>query len=232
MVRYPAAVVRAKRKLNPAIDATLTRARRSAGERRFTELVQQARERGPVRVNIGSGGKPISGFVNCDVVWRVPAYLDATRPWPVPPGTVDVVYADNVIEHVPLELGRQMFRHTYDALAPGGVFRLATPDVEAVARQYLDNGELARLGLERSRERGRDFIYPVQLLQNVFVGAKHYLGFCYDYATISAEMQAAGFATSRQPAGRSDHPDLRGLETRLHPAEEATSLIVEGRKPV
>jgi hypothetical protein len=45
-VSYPAAVVRAKRKLNPAIDATLTRARRSAGERRFVELVEQARQDG------------------------------------------------------------------------------------------------------------------------------------------------------------------------------------------
>jgi predicted SAM-dependent methyltransferase len=230
-VRYPKQVVKAKRKLNPAIDYTLTKARRPAGERAFVKAVEEAAARGPVRVNIGSGGKPMEGWVNCDIVWRVPVYLDATQPWPIPDNTVDYVYADNVIEHVTLDLGRRLFQHTFAALKPGGVVRLATPDVEAVARQYLENGELAQLGLERSRERGRNFIYPVQLIQNVFVGAKHYLGFCYDYASISAEMQAVGFETSRQPAGQSDNPDLRGLETRLHPAEEATSLIVEGRKP-
>ncbi len=229
-MRYPARLVQAKRKLNPLIDTTMTRLRREAGERAFAEAVQQASAAGAVRVNIGSGGKPLPGWVNCDVVWRVPNFLDATKPWPVPDGSVDFVYADNVIEHIPLPLGRQLFTHTFRALKPGGVFRLATPDVEAVARQYLENGELARLGLERHRERGRDFQYPVQLIQNVFVGAKHYLGFCYDYASLSAEMQAAGFKTSRQPAGHSDYPQLRGLETRLHPAEEATALIVEGRK--
>ena len=230
-MKYPKHVVQAKRKLNPVIDYTLTKVRRPAGERAFVEAVDEAGTRGPVRVNIGSGGKPMEGWVNCDVVWRVPVYLDATKPWPVPDNTVDFVYADNVIEHVTLDLGRLLFRHTFAALKPGGVFRLATPDVEAVARQYLENGELAQLGLERSREKGRNFIYPVQLIQNVFVGAKHYLGFCYDYDSISAEMQAAGFETSRQPAGHSDYPDLQRLETRLHPAEEATSLIVEGRKP-
>lgn len=230
-MRYPPGLVQAKRKLNPVIDSTMTRLRRQAGEKAFVEAVGQARDRGPVRVNIGSGGKPLPGWVNCDVVWRVPLYLDATRAWPVPDNSVDYVYADNVIEHIPLPMGRQLFAHTYRAMKPGAVFRLATPDVEAVARQYLENGELARLGLERHRERGRDFHYPVQLIQNVFVGAKHYLGFCYDYASLSAEMAAVGFETSRQPAGQSDYPDLRGLETRVHPAEKATELIVEGRKP-
>lgn len=231
-MQYPRRVVQVKRKLNPFIDATMTKVRRAAGERAFVEAVNEARSKGPVRVNIGSGGKPLDGWVNCDVVWRVPVYLDATQPWPVPDGSVDVVYADNVIEHITLDMGRDVFTHTFAALKPGGVFRLATPDVEAVARQYLENGELAELGMARHREKGRDFRYPVQLIQNVFVGAKHYLGFCYDYQSLSTEMQAAGFETSRQPAGRSDYPELEGLETRLHPAEEATSLIVEGRKPV
>ncbi|HYP43920.1 MAG TPA: methyltransferase domain-containing protein [Propionibacteriaceae bacterium] len=230
-MRYPAGLVQAKRKFNPIIDTTMTRLRRSAGERAFVEAVRQASASGPVRVNIGSGGKPLPGWVNSDVVWRVPLYLDATRAWPVPDESVDFVYADNVIEHIPLQLGRQLFAHTFRAMKPGGVFRLATPDVEAVARQYLENGELAQLGLERHRERGRDLQYPVQLIQNVFVGAKHYLGFCYDYASLSAEMEAAGFQTSRQLAGESDYPDLRRLETRVHPAEKATELIVEGCKP-
>lgn len=220
-----------KSRLGPLRDAAYDRALRPAKKRRFLEDFERARAAGLVKVNIGSGGKPIDGWINCDVVWRADSYLDATRPWPVPDGSVDVIYADNVIEHVPLEAGRLVFRHAFAALAPGGVFRLATPDVESVARQYLENGELARLGLERNREKGRDFVYPVQLMYQVYVGAKHYLGFCYDYQSISAEMEAAGFEVMRVPAGKSDHRDLVGLEARMHPAEEATALIVEGRKP-
>jgi predicted SAM-dependent methyltransferase len=220
-----------KRRLAPVRDAVYDRVLSPAKRRRFLADFERARAAGRVKVNIGSGGKPLPGWINCDIVWRGESYLDATKPWPVPAGSVDVIYADNVIEHVPLAAGRQVFRHAFDALVPGGVFRLATPDVESVARQYLENGELAQLGLERNREKGRDFIYPVQLLYRVYVGAKHYLGFCYDYHALSTEMQNAGFEVTRVKAGVSEHPDLVGLEARMHPAEEATTLIVEGRKP-
>lgn len=198
----------------------------------FLREFQVASTTGTVKVNIGSGGKPLSGWINTDVVWKAHSYLDATKPWPIPQASVDFIYADNVIEHITLENGRNLFRNSFIALKPGGVIRLATPDVESVARQYLENGELARQGIERNREKGRDFKYPVQLLWQVYVGAKHYLGFCYDYQSISEEMAAAGFGVARQRAGVSEYPALRNLEQRMHPAEEATALIVEGVKPL
>jgi predicted SAM-dependent methyltransferase len=220
-----------KQAVSPYVHTTLSRLVRPSRERAFQRQVAEAAANGPVRVNIGAGRKPVEGWINTDIVWQADAYLDITRAWPVPDGSVDFVYADNVIEHVTLELGREVFRHSFAALRPGGVFRLATPDVEAVARQYLENGELAQAGMERNRERGKNFVHPVELIRETFVGAKHYLGFCYDYASISAEMERVGFVVERVPAGSSSHPELKGLEVRMHPAEQATALIVEGRKP-
>lgn len=217
--------------VSPHLNAGLTRALRSRNARRFVAEYEAAERSGMVKINIGSGRKPVDGWVNTDVVWQGGAFLDATQPWPVQAGSVDFVYADNVIEHLKLPQGRLVFRHAHTALKPGGVFRLATPDVERVARQYLENGELARLGMERNRELGNaDFNHPVQLIQQVFVGAKHYLGFCYDFDSISTEMESAGFEVYRVEAGQSEYQELRGLEVRMHPAEEATALIVEGRK--
>lgn len=221
-----------KQAVSPYVHTAISRLVRPARERSFQRQVAAARASGrPVKVNIGAGRKPVEGWINTDIVWQADAYLDIIAPWPVPDGSVDVVYADNVIEHVTLEQGREVFRHAFDALRPGGVFRLATPDVEAVARQYLENGELARAGMERNRERGKNFVHPVELIRETFVGAKHYLGFCYDFASISAEMGKVGFTVERVPAGKSEHPELVGLEVRMHPAEQATALIVEGRKP-
>jgi predicted SAM-dependent methyltransferase len=225
-------VRRARSAVAPGAHAVLNRVHPTRGRRAFQQEFEQARRSGGlVKVIIGAGRKPLPGWINTDVVWQVPAYLDATRPWPVPAGSVDLIYGDDVIEHVTLEQARLLFRHAFTALKPGGILRLATPDVEAVARQYLENGELARAGLERNRELGRTMRYPVELLREVYVGAQHYLGFIYDWESLSTEMSEAGFRTRRAAYGQSEHPDLVGLEVRMHPAEQATGLVVEGVKP-
>jgi predicted SAM-dependent methyltransferase len=213
----------------PAVRPVLETTTRPLGRRRFARAVVSAPK--PLTIHIGSGNRRLPGWVNTDVTWNAQAYLDATQPWPVPPGSVSLVFADNMIEHISLALGREFLGHAYEALAPGGLLRVATPDVERVARQYLENGELARAGLERHRERGRDLNYPVELLFQVFTQHGHHKGFLYDFASLGAEMRAVGFEVTRREAGDSSDPDLGGLEARLHPAEVATTLIVEGRKP-
>lgn len=224
---------RIRKRLSPHVDAVLNRALKARHAEQFQAQYRAVVAKGdPVKITIGSGLKPLDGWINTDVVWRGGAYLDATQSWPIPAGSVDFIYADNVIEHLTLPQGRLAFKHAFDALKPNGVIRLATPDVEAVARQYLENGELAEQGMARNRELGRtDFYHPVQLIQQIFVGHKHYLGFCYDFASISLEMGRVGFDVHRVASGHSDYPELKGLEARQHPAERATGLIVEGVKP-
>lgn len=210
----------------------MDRAYAPGGRRRLVEAVDAARRTGPVKIVLGAGRVPIDGWINTDIVWgHTPYFLDATVPWPVGNDTVDYVYGDDMIEHVTLEQARALFVHAFAALKPGGVLRLATPDVEAVARQYLENGELAQMGLRRNAELGRDLRHPVELLRQVYVGAEHYRGFIYDFDSLSAEMASAGFEVARVESGESEHAALRGLETRTHPAERATSLVVEGTKP-
>ena len=216
-----------------ALRELLDRTTRPVRRRRFSVRVREAMEGGqPIRIALGAGRDRMPGWIVTDLSWRTECFLDATKPWPVPPGTVEVIWGDNMIEHVPLPLGRAVLRHAYRALRPGGVMRLATPDVERVARQYLENGELARAGMARNAERGRQLMHPVELLRVVFNESKHYLGYLYDYGALSHEMEAAGFEVQRKEVGESDHPDLRGIDSRVHPAEAATILIVEGRKPV
>jgi len=215
----------AGRSRNRVFDSVMLQRR----QRQFLEDVRTASK--PVKVHVGAGRHRLAGWIDTDIQWRCAAHLDITEPWPVPPGSIDYVYGDNVIEHLTLEQGRRAFQHTFDALAPGGVLRLSTPDVEASARSYLENGDLARAGIERNRELGKDFSHPVQLLAQVYVGAAHYLGFCYDYAALAAEMSAVGFEVSRCETGQSAYPELRDLELRTHAAEAATQLCVEGVKP-
>lgn len=160
-------------------------------------------------------------------------YLDLTKPWPVPPGSIDRIYGDNVIEHFPLPVCRAVLRHCWNALSFGGGLRLATPDVERTARAYLENPELTAAHLDRHRRRGFPAEYPVDMLRITYAYHGHHLGYCFDWAALSAELAAAGFVDIRRyEAGQSGDPTFSGLEHRHEPTEAATGLIVEARKAV
>jgi predicted SAM-dependent methyltransferase len=205
-------------------------ARRPITSRKFRQAVAAAH--GNAKLVVGGGLVALPGWINTDISWRASHYLDLAKPWPVPQGSISKVYADNVIEHFPLAVGRDVLRYIFDALKPGGAVRLATPDVERTARAYLDNGDLAARHLERHRNHGYSIYHPVDLLRVTFCEHGHHLGYLFDYDTLSAEMEAVGFVkVNREEAGESSDPEFAQLETRASETERATALVVEGRKP-
>ena len=185
-----------------------------------------------LKVNIGAATKLVPGWMNTDVHYRAPYYLDLLKPWPVPPQSVDRVFADNVIEHFTIADARTLLRHAFDAMAPGGGIRLVTPDVERIARAYLDDLDLATRHLDRHRRHGYVVHYPVDLLRVTFAESGHHLGFCHDFASLSAEVAQAGFGdVVRREAGKSDDEAFSGIEQRVGDTEAATTLVIEAWKP-
>jgi predicted SAM-dependent methyltransferase len=223
-----------KQELETAARATVTEGlavlNRPLAEWRFRKAVRNAR--GPLLVSAGAGDRKLPGWLNTDISWRASLYLDLTKPWPVRSASVAGVYADNVIEHFPLTVGRLVLKYAFEALAPGGRIRLATPDVEGTARAYLNDPDLAARHLERHRRFGYDVYYPVDLLRVTFSECGHHVGFCYDWDSLSAELQRAGFVdVERFGPGESNDARLKNLEARMEATEAATSLIVEARRP-
>jgi predicted SAM-dependent methyltransferase len=207
----------------------LTAVRAPVLSRRFQRAVSGAS--GPVKVNVGAGTVVLAGWINTDVLWRSNMYLDLTRPWPIRPMAIDRIYADNVIEHFPLKTAREVLRHCFNALKPGGAVRFATPDLERTARAYLDDPQLTAAHLDRHRRHGYPAEHSADMLRVTYAYHGHHAGYVWDWAALSSELAAAGFADIRRyAAGESDDPYFRGLETRAEPTEAATELIVEGRK--
>lgn len=216
--------------LSHVVSATLTAARKPALSRRFQRAVQM--QSGDVQVVVGAGPVNTLGWIDTDIIWRAPHYLDLTKPWPVPAGSVHLVYADNVIEHFDLHTARVVLRNMYDAVAPGGVIRLATPDVERTARMYLDGGDRAQRHLARHRSRGHVAVHNCDLLRLTYVIAEHYKGYCFDFSALSAEVESAGFVkVHREEVGESSDRRFAQLETRMSETEQATTLIVEATRP-
>jgi predicted SAM-dependent methyltransferase len=67
--------------------------------------------------------------------------LDITEPLPFADGSVDWVYAEHLIEHVPLLDAIDWLAEVRRILVPGGLLRLTTPDLRAYAAGYLAEDE-------------------------------------------------------------------------------------------
>jgi predicted SAM-dependent methyltransferase len=214
------------------VSDALTAVRAPVLSRRFQRAAAAAAaSTDPVQVNVGAGTVVLPGWINTDVMWRGDMYLDLTRPWPVPSQSVDRIYADNVIEHFSLKVGRDVLRNAHNALRPGGGIRLATPDLERTARAYLEDAELTSAHLDRHRRHGYPAEHPADMLRVTYAYHGHHEGYIFDWAALSAELMAAGFVDVRRcDAGQSEDPAFRGLETRAEPTEAATELIVEAWK--
>lgn len=110
-------------------------------------------------LNIGCGGVFHPTWVNVDVA---PAdgsvrRVSASKPLPFADGSFDAVYASHVLEHIAPEDSRAFVIECMRVLRTGGVLRLVVPDLEEIARTYLER--LADVsGPSPQREREYDWL--------------------------------------------------------------------------
>jgi predicted SAM-dependent methyltransferase len=94
----------------------------------------------PSLVNIGCGSTWHPAWTNLDVR----SLSSHVRAWDVCQGLpfdseqVDACYASHVLEHLTRPQARALLVESFRVLRPGGIIRLAVPDLEAIAREYLD----------------------------------------------------------------------------------------------
>src|ERR1051325_747360 len=90
-------------------------------------------------LNLGCGSTFHPGWVNVDAAPVSPAVRahDLAEPLPFPDGHFRAVYASHVLEHFDPEGGTRLLRECLRVLEAGGVARIVVPDLEAIARTYL-----------------------------------------------------------------------------------------------
>ena len=165
----------------------------------------------PLRLHVGSGGHHLDGWVNLDIepLEGVDVVLDVTRG--IPYRSAAAVFAEHFLEHLEVDRAVAFLLDVHRALAPGGVLRLSTPNLEWVmATNYAAGEERDPVAVNRAFHAwGHRFLWDRRLLEEALLAC----GFI--------NLQWAGY-------GASSRPELDGLEGHVEYGDspELTHVLV------
>lgn len=154
-------------------------------------------------------------------------YGDATRGLPMGDQTADVVYSSHMLEHPDRGEAAIFLRETFRILAPGGIIRIAVPDLGKHVRHYLESSdadifiESMLLCVPRPRS-------IVQGLRALLIGARHHQ-WMYDGASLAKLLQSHGFV--RADVMRPGETRIRNHEPLDLREKHTESVYVEAEKP-
>lgn len=83
--------------------------------------------------------------MNVDIVDmpKVDLVFDITKPFPIQSGVIAEVFSAATLEHLRKPHVDHVLKEFFRILKPGGVLRVSTPDIEAIAKGILDGEDLA-----------------------------------------------------------------------------------------
>ena len=128
---------------------SLRHGRPSTGADRLTAPQAIAAPEGMTKMlNLGCGKSFHPDWVNIDFIPTTSKVIghDLRKRLPVEENVWDVVYASHVLEHFSCGEARSFLKECYRVLRPGGVLRIVVPDLEMIARLYLQYLDEATAG--------------------------------------------------------------------------------------
>jgi SAM-dependent methyltransferase len=172
------------------------------------------------RLNIGCGKFPRAGWVNLDNKVRpgVDCVADLRADLPFPDASVDYAVAIHVLPHIRLDGLVPALARIRRVLKPGGVLRLALPDLEKALAAYAKrDAAYFMIPDERWRSLGAKLVAQIVWHNDIATP------FTYDLA--AEALAKAGFARVERCAfreTRSRFPEIVALDNR-----ERESFFVE-----
>lgn len=163
---------------------------------------EKERSAAPLRLHLGCGQSPIPGWVNLDVqqLPGVDRVLDVRRGLPYE--NVASIYGEHFLEHLELDEGLACLVECRRVLAPDGILRISTPNLDWVLASHYRYGGWAAED---------EAIADCFRMNRAFHGWGH--RFLYNRQALSGALRAAGFSTiTMHRYGESDVPELAGLE--------------------
>jgi len=182
-------------------------------------LIQKyLREHQVRKLQLGAGDNSYEGWLNTDIdPLENQAYLDASKPFPLPDSSLHYVFSEHLIEHLTYEQGMAMLRESRRVLAPGGKVRIATPNLTKFIELFRESpAQGARQYMKRAQdwhEWPRTADPACYILNSELRSWGHQ--FVYTRRMLVAALESLGFGEIKEfQPGESDDPALSGLEAR------------------
>lgn len=183
----------------------------------------------------------MEGWLNTDLepdIQRGVVYLDISEQMPLPDESLYFIYSEHVIEHVSLETALAHFEDSYRVLKPGGVLRVAMPDLQFLL-DFFSGRELTPLQRQFLNDTVAKFhpavVTPTPtVLLNDFVRRWGHQ-FIYDRKLCSQLLTQAGFTRVDQCSLKvSAHVELSALEKHgtaiTESYNELQTMVLEATK--
>lgn len=148
--------------------------------------------------------------------------IDATKPFPVPDGYVNLIFSSHMMEHLTHLESVNFLRECYRMMCDGGIIRIAVPSVGLLMQKYIDHDLDFLKHINPNAEKATcdlDKFYEV-----VFVNHAH----IYDSCSLKQILEFAGFKDVKQIDPFHSRSEIMEKETIVsHPT---ISLVMEGIK--
>lgn len=189
------------------------------------------------KLQIGSGSNRLEGWLNTgisvDESWKG-VYMDAGKRFPLPDASMNDVYSEHLFEHLTYQQAQNMLKESYRVLKPGGIMRLATPDLRFLLGLYQEPEKpLHKAYMEFSVKDDGMPASPVYVISRFHTNWGHQI--IYDRETLTRMLEEVGFKDITWcEVGQSVHEELNGVEGhfKVMPYEfnQLETMIVEGMK--
>jgi predicted SAM-dependent methyltransferase len=209
--------------------------------KRQAHLIEQYLQQHNVRkIQIGAQSNSIAGWLNLDLLPKSHevVYMDATKTFPFPSGSIDYIYTEHMIEHISFSDAQFMIAECFRVLKPQGRIRVSTPNLAYIVSLYQSNKtDAQKRYIEFSVDRYLKNSVPTQdvyVVNNFFRDWGHQ--FIHDYKSLEYLLTSSGFLQVKScSVMESTDTHLQNLEQH---GKEITpefnvmeSVIVEAMKP-
>jgi predicted SAM-dependent methyltransferase len=183
--------------------------------------------KGPTMLNIGCGTDYKDGWINIDNnsdnnIEKLDLNWDLRNPLPYKRNSVDFIFNEHFVEHLTVEEAQVIIKDLMRVLKPGGVLRIAMPNLEEAVDNYINlpinkDPTIARFKLTYIKTRA-------ERINIAFREWGH--KWLYDAEELRRRLKEAGCKNIKQcKHSKSTYPELRNLEIR-----DESTLVMEVTK--